>query len=69
METINVSTNLFNKLYLSLKFDEIHSSLGSVWPYNLTCDPSDLGHGNHNFVYDISSHYVSPFQEFNPICI
>ena len=40
-----------------------------LWPYNLTCDPSDLGHGNHNFVYDISSHYVSPFQEFNPICI
>ena len=34
METINVSINLFNKLYLSLKFDEIHrSSLESVWPY------------------------------------
>ena len=44
------------------------SSFESVWKHDLTSDPdSDLpdhGYGDLNFVYDISSRYVLPFQTF-----
>ena len=36
----NLASHLFIKLYLSLKFDEIHSdSFKSFWRHNLTFDP------------------------------
>ena len=44
------------------------SSFEPVWKHDLTSDPDcdlpDHGYGNLNFVCDISSRYVLPFQTF-----
>ena len=60
--------HLFMKLYLLLKFDEIHlGNFKSDWKHNLTSDrdPPDLGQENLEFVCDLSSHYILPIQEFS----